>query len=737
MRTFLAPLARARVRRLTFAACSASGALGALGAFPERLTAQASYLGYTSTSTATQRATEDQFRDAVSATSLSALHRPLSRRPHPAGSPGATEVVTYLQRTLRSFGLEVETFEYRAWLSHPRRVRVTRTAPTVRELSVREPALAGDSTATHPDLGDAFIAYSASGVAEGAVVYVNYGLPADYEELARLGVNVSGRIAIARYGRSHRAVKVFAAQQAGARALILYSDPADDGFVRGPAWPNGYWRGEQMPQRGNAKLSWYFHGDPLTPGVAALPDAPRLSTANAPTLPRIPVVALAWGEAQHLLSALGGPVAPASFAGGLPFTYRLGPGAAVRVAVDLDDGLRPIRNVVATLRGRDAPDRRVMLGAHHDAWTFGGVDPGTGAAALLECARVLGQMARTGWRPARTIALAFWDAEEYGLIGSTEYAEQWRQQLQDQLVLYVNTDMYMRGRFDAGGVPSLRDFVVDVARTVPDGSGTVYDGWRTAEWARLPRAQRPADSAAYRPDLKTLGSGADFVPFQDHVGVPTLSIEFIGANGYGFGTYHSRFDSRAYVERIADPGFVQGVTMARVLGTLALRMANANVLPFRFSHYAARLEAALRDVPTWGDQAASQGAPPLDVAPLLASANRALQLATSLEGAIGQRLANGHLPPDATRALNDRLARLEQLLADDDGAPDSRWYRHVFYGWNIYSLYDGQPFPGLAEAMRGGDRARVTHEVARIARALARLSTELAAALTIAQARET
>ena len=690
---------------------------------------QSLFLGYAPSTSAVQRAVEDRFRAAVAPASLSALHWPLTQRPHPSGSPGSEAVVSYLQRTLQSFGLDVEVHEYQAWLSHPRSIRVTLTAPTARELSVREPAIADDPTSSNSELRESFVAYSASGVAEGELVYVNYGLPADYEVLAQQGVSAKGRIAVARYGRSHRAVKVFAAQQAGARALILYSDPADDGFARGPAWPNGYWRGEEMPQRGNAKLSWFFHGDPLTPGVAAVAGAPRLAPDSAPTLPRIPVVALAWGEAQHLLSALGGPTAPAAWRGALPFTYHLGPGASARVAVSLDDGLRPIRNVVARVLGASMPDRMVMLGTHHDAWTFGGVDPGTGTAALLETARVLGQMASSGWRPARTIALAFWDAEEYGLVGSSEYAEQWRRQLQEQLIVYVNTDMYMRGRLDAGGVPSLRDFVVDVARSVPDDAGTVYDGWRTTQWERLPADRRPAAVTTFIPDLKALGSGADFVPFQDHLGVPTLSVEIIGANGYGFGTYHSSFDSRAYAERIADPGFNTGATMARILGTLALRMADADVLPFRYSHYAARLIAALHMVPAWAHDSAGRNVVALDLAPLQSRAQRVRTLADSLERAIDTQLRTAPIAATTAAKLNDRLARLEQQLADDDGAQDSRWYRHVFYGWNIYSLYDGQPFPGLAEAIRLRDQERATHELQRIARALARMESELQTAV--------
>ena len=673
-------------------------------------------LGYTRATGAAERALEERFRSAVSADSISALHRPLTTRPHPAGSAGGAEVAAMLARTLASFGLEVETREYMAWLSQPRSEQLTMTAPTRRELTLREPPIAEDPTSDHPELREAYIAYSASGAAAGDVVYVNYGLPADYAALARLGVSVRGRVALARYGKSHRAVKVHEAQQAGATALILYSDPADDGVTRGPAFPDGYWRGERMPQRGNAKLSWFFHGDPLTPGVAAVADAVRLDPSTAPTLPRIPVMVIGWGEARHLLSALGGPAAPAAFRGGVPVEYRIGPGpAAVSLTVTHDDGLRPIRNVVATMRGARQPDRVVMLGTHHDAWTFGGVDPGTGAASLLEVARVLGAMAKTGWRPARSISLAFWDAEEFGLIGSTEHAEESRERLKEQLIMYVNTDMYMKGRLDPGGVPSLRDFVIDVAGDVPDDDGTVFASWRRSAWERAAPARRTASPSDFIPELKNLGSGADFVPFQDHLGIASLSVEFIGANGYGFGTYHSNYDSRAYVERVADPGFAQGVTMVNMLGTLALRMANADVVPFRFTPYAQALVSAL------------------DTTPLGPRARMALTQAALLDTAVSQALARGALTAARAGALNDRLARLEQHLTDDAGHADSEWYRHVFYGWNIYSLYDGQPFPGLAEAQRLRDAARVDREMARIAGALDRMIAELRAARTLAE----
>lgn len=678
-------------------------------------------LGYAPASLAGQHALESRFRDAVSADSMSALHKPLTTRPHPAGSPGTEDVVRYLQQTLGGFGLDVQTHEYQVLLAKPRAITIAMTAPARRTLSVDEPAMPEDPTSGHPELGGGYVAYSASGSATGQVVYVNYGLPADYAELATLGVSLKGRIALARYGRSHRAVKTHTAEQAGARALILYSDPGDDGETKGPAWPNGYWRGERMLQRGNAKYSWFWHGDPLTPGVGATADTARLDPATAPTLPKIPVVVLSWGEAQHLMAALSGPDAPARFRGGLKTPYKVGPGpATVRLDVDMDQAVRPIYDIVASIKGASTPERSVLFGTHHDAWTFGGVDPGTGTTALLEVARTLGQLAKTGWRPARTIAFAFWDAEEFGLVGSTEYAEAFRQQLQEQLIMYVNIDMYMKGRFDPGGVPSLSAFVADVAKDVPEAGTTVFARWQASEAAR----QKAADASAFTPELKALGSGADFVPFQDHLAVPTMAIEFIGDNGYGYGTYHTNYDSRAYLERIADPAFAQGVLMARVLGTMALRMGEADVLPFRFSSYVTKLTRAIDDAETWAKEAGMSA----DSSRLRTRAQAAAAAARALESAVDAGLAAGRITRASAVTLNDRLSRMEQTLADDDGAADTRWYRHVFYGWNIYSLYDGQPFPGLAEAYRLKDAARVTHERGRIERALDRMVVALRAA---------
>lgn len=675
-------------------------------------------LGFTSGAFDAQRRLEDALHAEVSAERMSGFHDAVSRRPHMSGTDGAREVAVYLQRTLTGLGLETVTHEYQAHLSLPRDVQIEIVAPERVALSVREPASDLDPDSRHPELPIGFVAYSAQGDVRAPVVYANYGLPADYARLAEAGIDAKGTLVIARYGRSHRAVKVHTAQEQGAVGIIFYSDPADDGFVRGVEAPEGFWRGPEMLQRGNAKFSWHWHGDPLTPGVAALPDARRLDAAAAPTLPRIPVAALSWSEGRRILERLQGPVAPAGFQGGLPFTYRTGPSLDVRLQVNMDEGLKTIRNVVARVPGRGS--QLVLLGTHHDAWTFGAIDPGSAMAVLLELARGLGDLRRQGWQPERSIAIAFWDAEEFGLVGSTEHAEHFQEELRADAVVYINTDMYYDGRFDPGGAPSLRDFIIEVARDVRDRDRTVYDGWRDTEWARQAPERRRQGRDGFEVELKSLGSGADFVPFQVFLGLPTLSLEFIGAAGYGFGTYHSNYDSLAYFHRSADPGYARGTVLVRLLGTTALRLAAAEVLPFRFSHYGRQLSTALGGVPSWGIDAEGRQLFAVDVSRLETLARSITTRAEALERRIDETLAAGRLDALARAALNERLARLEQRLLHEDQPPDVRWFRHLVHGWNIYSLYDGQPFPGLAEAVRLRDTRMRDAELAAIAAALTR-----------------
>ncbi len=673
------------------------------------------------------RPAESSFAAGISRERISDVHRQLTSRPHMAGTEASRDVAEWLRRELDAAGLRTELVEYRPYLSIPRKIRIEITEPQTVTLTVLEPADTRDPDTAHRELGPGFVAYSASGVVSGDVVYVNYGLPVDYEALAKLGVDVRGRIVLARYARSHRAVKVATAEQAGAVGIIIYSDPFDDGYRRGEVWPEGPWRNDWMIQRGNAKYSWFWHGDPLTPGVGAREGAPRLDPQSVPTLPRIPAAVLSWHESSKMLRLLGGPPVPTSFQGGLGFEYRCGPGPVrVRMSVEMDAGERPIYNVLARLDGSVQPDRVVMLGTHHDAWTFGGVDPGSATAVMVEVARGLAALTRSGWRPARSIVFAIWDAEEFGLIGSTEFAEDRERELREQVVCYINSDLYMRGQFDAGGVPSLADFVAEIARDVPDRDGTVYDAWRVAR-ASMPGASDSSQEAG--PDLAVLGSGADFVAFQDYLGLPTLSMEFDFGGSYG--AYHSNYDTRRYQERFGDPGFEQGAVLARVLGLAAMRLAGDRVLPFHYSRYARSVRGYVDRLPAVASRPAGGSAGGADLTILRARVQTLVESASELDRRIAQEIAVPRLSDAEVRRLNDRLVRIEQAMLDESETPRTRWYRHVVYGWNIYSLYDGQPLPGLMLAAEGRGTSSPGREIDRIGAALTRVDQSVRAALDL------
>ena len=680
---------------------------------------------------------EQRFLNGVSTESISTIHRQVTEHPHIAGSARSMAVADRVRRALDAAGLQTEVREYLVHLSTPRSVGVRIMGPFAESLAVRELASSGDRDTSHPDLGPAFVAYSASGTVTAPVVYVNYGLPPDYARLAAAGVEVRGKIAIARYARSHRAVKLHTAEQAGAAGLIIYSDPADDGFTRGLTWPDGPWRADFQSQSGNGKYSWFWHGDPLTPGVAATPDAPTLDPATAPTLPKIPAVVLSWKEAVKIFQLLGGPPAPSGsgFQGGLPLTYRLGPSrVTVRLEVQMDAGRRPIRNVIGRIAGRD-PDRWIVLGTHHDAWSFGGMDPGSGLSAVFETARGLAALARSGWTPERSIVFAFWDAEEFGLIGSTEYAEAMQAELREKAIVYINTDLSMRGRFDGGGTPSLRDFLVQVTRDVPhfDGGGSVYDHWRSEEWQRQTPERRQRGADGFEVELAALGSGADFVAFQDFLGLPTMQMEFDFEGSYG--PYHSNYDTRWYVEKHSDPGFRVGQTLARVLGLTVMRLASTDLLPFRYSHYARKMAEFIDGAGAWAIEDTGRRRVAIDLAAARSLATRAVASATALETQIDRLDNAGSIGAAGARPINDALVRLEQQLLDESEPAAARWYRHVIYGWNIYSLYEGQPLPGLAEAIRVGDAAAVARETLRLEGALTRFVASLEQATQLAQTR--
>ena len=699
-------------------------ALAAL-AFAVQAASPDARLGFSSRTIVQEREAESKYTAQLSIESISQFHRVITKRPHIAGSPASMAVAETIRQGLEKAGLETQVHEFQVYLSTPRSISAELVAPVMETLRVREPANALDPDSNNPELVPAFVAYSASGQVQAPVVYVNYGLPPDYAKVEAAGVDVRGKIVMARYARSHRAVKIHTAQEHGAAAIIIYSDPADDGYAKGLTWPEGPWRADFQSQDGNGKYSWFWHGDPLSPGVGARADSKVLDPATAPTLPKIPAMVLSYKEAAKVLAQLRGPVVPAGFQGGLPFPYRLGAGpAVVKLNVQMDASRRPIRDIVARLPGKN-PDRWVVLATHHDAWTFGGMDPGSGTSAVFETARSLAALAKQGWKPDRSIVFAFWDAEEPGLVGSTEYAEAFEHELRQKAVAYINTDLFMQGHFYGGGTPSLRDFMVQVTQDVPalNGKGSIYSQWRADSWQKQPAERKRQGAQDFEVELGALGSGADFVAFQDYLGLPTLSVQYDFDGSYG--TYHSNYDSRYYVEHFSDPGFHVARTLAQVFGVIVMRLADSAVLPYRYSHYAHKISDFLNDAGAWAVDDEGHRIVKLNLDPSKALAAEIATRATTLEQRINENVESGHWPDSSTASLNDHLQHLEQDLLDESASPAEHWYRHVIYGWNIYSLYDGQPLPGLAEAVRLKDPARVAQETARIENALRRMLAEL------------
>jgi N-acetylated-alpha-linked acidic dipeptidase len=696
-------------------------------------------LGFSSEGTAREREAEARLVAGLSGESVARFNLALSAGPHVAGTPDGRAVADRIAETLRGFGFPVEVRTYRAYLSYPRRVAVSLRAPEARELPVREPATPDEPPGADALLTPGFVAYSASAKVEAPVVYVNYGLPADYDALADGGVSARGALVLARYGKVHRAVKVSAAETRGAAGILVYSDPADDGFAQGDAWPRGPWRADGMLQRGNAKYSWFWHGDPLTPFAAATGggDVRRLAPDEAATLPRIPAVVLSAAAARPILEGLSGPSAPRGFQGGLPFTYHVGPGSSrVALDVEMDAGLREIADVVARIEGREEPDRWVILGTHHDAWTFGGVDPGSAGAAILELARGLAALRKAGWQPRRTILIAFWDAEEYGLVGSTEFAEERAAELREKAVAYVNSDFYLAGRLRAGGSAALRDFTAEVARAVrePASAGTVYDSWKVEAWTRLSSAEKRRRGGRFEPELDPLGSGADFVAFQAFLGLPSLSLEFSIDGSYG--AYHSRYDTHAYMETFGDPGWRYGPALAELLGRGVMRLAAADVVPLRFVHTADKIDDYLRGLEDGNAEGAGPARiPDLGLDPTRSRVATLRGRAALLDAALQKALSGGGLEADRRRALNNALTGAEKAFVTvepEAPGPGARWYRHTVYGWDVHSLYAGDTLPGMGRALREGDAAAFARERERLDSALDRAASELGKAGSLA-----
>jgi len=660
----------------------------------------------------------------------------LTEEPHVAGTAAEKKVADYVRDRLAEFGLSVEMVKYDVFLNHPKSVSLTMTQPSRQELSLVEDAYPQDKDSTPVGQFPAFHGYGASGDASGQVIYVNYGSPADHDRLKEMGLSVEGKIALVRYGGAFRGLKVKEAEEHGAVGVLIYSDPADDGYMKGDMYPDGPMRPPSAIQRGSVQYLSIQPGDPSTPGgVPSTDGARRVTRDQMNNVPKIPSLPIAYREAEKLLRNLGGQRVPDEWQGGLPFTYHAGPGgAAVEMHVEMDEGLKPIYDVVATIPG--TTDQVLVAGNHRDAWTPGAVDPNSGTTAFLEMARSLGAAVKAGWKPKRTIILGSWDAEEYGLVGSTEWAEANAAMLTAKAVAYLNIDVAVTGPdFDVSGVPSLRDTVREVARLVPEPrqGGTVGEAWESRAkkaWAQSTPVTRGSPDAEFEQQLGRLGSGSDYTVFLDFLGVPSVDMGFNGK----YGVYHSVYDNFRWMSLYGDPEFLYHQAAARILGLLTMRVASADVAPLRFSGYARALREDLdemrRDVTRRARTAT--GAPFLPDFEPVVNALADLERAGVAADAASDRVAGSGNAGAAAR-MSDALAQVERAFLNPAGLPGRPWFKHQLIGPGLTTGYAPWPYPALREAVEKKDAAMFAAEMRKVVAAIQAGTARLQQAAAVAR----
>jgi N-acetylated-alpha-linked acidic dipeptidase len=688
--------------------------------------------GFPASQTAEQVRREQLARAVPSRDTLRAQMRLLAAVPHEAGTERSRHVAELILARFRSFGLDAKIEQFEALMPRPVSRTLELLAPERFTATLEEPTLAEDPTSGQKAQQlPTFNAYSPDGDVSGELVYVNYGVPADYRVLDSLGISVRGKIVIARYGQSWRGIKPKVAAEHGALACLIYSDPRDDGYFVGDVYPKGSMRPWQGVQRGSVMDMPTYPGDPLSPGWGAVPGAKRLTLSEAKTIEPIPVLPLSYSDALPLLRNLGGPVAPEAWRGALGITYHVGGGPArVRLAVKFDWQTRPLYDVIATIRGSVDPDQWVIYGNHHDAWVNGADDPISGQVALDETARALGALLKTGWRPARTIVLAAWDGEEWGLLGSTEWGETHADELRTKAAIYYNSDTNNSGWLDLAGSHSLELFLSQVARDVTDPrTGTsVLDALLAHQRERHAR-DTTVDSVF---TIAALGSGSDYTVFLDHLGVPSAAVSYGGATPDGI--YHSIYDSYTFYERFLDTAFTYEVAEAQTMATAVLRMADAPLLPFEFGAVTRTYRRYADDIERLAKKSDTTKA--LDLSAVRAALERLDSAAHAYEAAAG-RLDGASITPARRRALrevNALLAKSEQALADTAGLPRRPWFAHLIYAPGFYTGYGVKTMPGIREAVEERRPSEAQAQTARVARALDRLDDLVRRATTALEA---
>ncbi len=684
--------------------------------------------GFSNDTLAAERALEERFRAVPDAARLREYMRAMSAEPHVAGRPGSKVVADYALAQFRSFGLTAALEEYDAYMPWPTERRLEMVGPTGRTLVIQEPPVPQDPDSLDNEQTPTFNAYSADGDVTGEVVYVNYGMPADYEQLEKLGVSVKGKIVLARYGGGWRGIKPKVAYEHEAIGCLIYSDPKDDGYFQGEVYPDGPYRPEFGVQRGSVMDMPIHTGDPLTPGWGSTPGGRRLAPADAKTILKIPVMPIAWGDALPLFQAMKGPVAPTDWRGALPVTYRVGAGPAkVRLKLVHEWKARPLFNVVVRIPGATLPDEWVMFGNHHDAWVNGADDPLSGAVSLMEVGRGLGELLKSGWRPARTILLALWDGEEWGLLGSTEWAEAHRDELNGKGVVYINTDGTGKGWLSAGGSHSLQQFISEVARDVndPRTGKPVLEMARTKAIAGLPEADRAEAEKDPNIRIAPLGSGSDFTPFLQHLTLASLNLGFGGESPGG--VYHSVYDSFEWYTKWSDGDFIYGRALAQVTGTAVLRLSEAAVLPFRFSDMSDTLSRYVAEVQKL--HAGKAGAPAIDFAPLLGAVNGLSKASMAFEkaqaGVPGASARALQTQQEALKVVNQLVFSSERRLGNDAGLPRREWFKHQIYAPGFYTGYGVKTLPQIREGLEEGQWDEARQGVTKVAAAIASLTEQV------------
>ena len=709
--------------------------------------------GFFPQSVQAERDLEARFKTMPDPARMREAMRRLSARPHHVGSAYDRDNAEWILSQFKSYGWDAHIENFDVLFPTPVERIVELVSPTTYRASLQETALPVDPTSNQQkEQLPSYNAYSIDGDVTGPLVFVNYGVPADYDELEQRGVSVKGAIVIAKYGGSWRGIKPKVAAEHGAIGCLIYSDPRDDGYAGGDVFPVGPMRPAQGVQRGSVADMPTYPGDPLTPGIGATKDAKRLSVAQAPTITKIPVLPISYGDAQPLLAALGGPVVPTAWRGGLPITYRFGPGPAkVHLRIKSDWSLKTLYDVIAKLPGTTEADQWIIRGNHHDAWVNGAEDPISGLVAELEEARALGTLYQQGWRPKRTIIYAAWDGEEPGLLGSTEWVETHADELKAHAVAYLNTDSNGRGYLGIDGSHSLEKFINGVAMDVDDPESGV-SSWKRTQASRIltgsPEIRRDARD---REDLRigALGSGSDYSSFLDHLGVASLNLGYGGEDTGGI--YHSIYDDFYWYTHFSDTSFVYGRALAQAAGITVLRLANADLLPFGFTNLAETVQGYVKDLQSLRDKRAEQiaernrqieeglfkftsdprdpvtapqrqlPAPQLNFAPLLNALDSLNHAASRYDRAYNRALTEGRAAN--AKSINERLIQAERALTSAEGLKNRPWYVHMLYAPGFYTGYGVKTIPGVREAIEQGQWQDADREIVRAAAALEREAT--------------